>query len=387
MKPVTPVQQTQPQVRPPTPLPTRGSFGNHLASLDGLRAFSILLVFICHGAGGIGHDNLLTGYFGYLGVSIFFVISGTLITWLMLREKEETGVLSLPDFYVRRALRILPLFWLLLLCVTALGALHLIDISGMDIFRAFTFTHDYPFHLHGPDYSWWLFHTWSLSVEEQFYLLWPTLFALLPRKKSMALAGTIAFAGPLLLSANYYLLPFLRSHENAMFHTRVDALMMGCFAAYLLDSPRWRERIRKIPAGPVLLVSSLFVLFAVPCALGHFPQHSLARNLITLIVPTLSAVAIAAALLTLVAGKSGILYGLFNHPAVAHIGKLSYSLYIWQQLFFGQRRFFFSHGVGFFSPWSLLWRVLAIYGVSLCSFNFVEMPLLKLRKRFRRVPE
>jgi len=361
------------------PLPGRGSFGNHLASLDGLRAFSILLVFLCHGAGGRGYENELTGYAGYLGVMIFFVISGTLITWLMLREKEETGALSLYNFYVRRALRILPLFWLLLLCVTALRSFHLISIPGWDIFRAFTFTHDYPFHLHGQDYSWWLVHTWSLSVEEQFYLLWPTLFALLPRKKSMALAGIIAFSGPLLLIANHFLLPSLRGHEGFMFHTRVDGLMMGCFAAYLLDSPRWRERIQNIPVGPVLLASSIFVLAVAPYAQSCFPQHSVARDLVTLVLPTLSAVAIACAILTLVAGKAGIMHALCNQPAAVHIGKLSYSLYIWQQLFLS------SHSIP--TVQSLLWRVLAIYGVSLCSFNLVEMPFLKLRKKFRRVQE
>ena len=261
----------------------------------------------------------------------------------------------------------------------ALRSLHVISISGWDILRAVTFTHDYPFHLVGAYDAWWLGHTWSLSVEEQFYLLWPTLFALLPRKKSLVLAGAIAFSGPLLRLASYYLLPALRSHEAFMFHTRIDALMMGCFAAYLLDSPAWRERIQKIPAGPVLLASSIFVLAVVPYALGCFSPHSLARNVVILVMPTLSAIAIASAILTLVAGKAGIVHTLFNLPAVAHIGKLSYSLYIWQQLFL-------SPG-SVVSPLSLAWRVLAIYGVSLCSFNLVEMPFLKLRKKFRRVPE
>lgn len=85
---------------------------NHLASLDGLRALSILLVILSHSAGalGIGNRHYLYGYIGHLGVSIFFVISGLLISWLMIRERDVTGSVSLRDFYIRRALRILPVF-------------------------------------------------------------------------------------------------------------------------------------------------------------------------------------------------------------------------------------------------------------------------------------
>jgi peptidoglycan/LPS O-acetylase OafA/YrhL len=193
----------------------------------------------------------------------------------------------------------------------------------------------------------------------------------------MILAGVIAFSGPVLLLANHYLLPALRGQEAQMFHTRIDALMMGCFAAYLLDSPAWRGRIRKIPVGPILLASALFVLAVVPYARLCFRTHSLAGIAVALVMPTLSAVAIAAAILTLVAGKAGPIHALFNQPAVAHIGKLSYGLYIWQQLFL--------YSVP--SPLSFAWRIPAIYAVSLCSFNFVEKPFLKLRKKFRRVPE
>jgi peptidoglycan/LPS O-acetylase OafA/YrhL len=118
---------------------------NHLASLDGLRALSIVMVLVCHGAGAYGHrSNDVLDYFGHLGVSIFFVISGTLITWLMIREKEETGSMSLRSFYIRRALRIIPVFWLFTLCVIALKSIHAVSISNLDILRAFTFTHNYP---------------------------------------------------------------------------------------------------------------------------------------------------------------------------------------------------------------------------------------------------
>src|SRR5208282_5823467 len=104
--------------------------GNHLHSLDGLRALSIVMVILCHGAGAFRHENDLLDYLGHLGASIFFVISGTLITWLLIREKEETGSVSLRSFYIRRALRIIPVFWLFIVCVMALKSMHAISIGN-----------------------------------------------------------------------------------------------------------------------------------------------------------------------------------------------------------------------------------------------------------------
>ena len=330
--------------------PTRGSFGNHLASLDGLRAVSILLVIICHGASARGYDNGLLNYWGHLGVSTFFVISGTLITWLMIRESEQTGSLSLSNFYIRRALRILPVFWALILSVIVLRYFHVISIANSDILRALTFTHNYPYGGHR-EYAFWLTHTWSLSMEEQFYLLWPGLFVLLSRRNAMYFAGIMAFSAPILVLANYKLFPSLRGFEGGMFHTRVSTLMMGCLLAYLLDSPTWRERIKKLPAEPILLASAIYLLVIQRILAAHFQTH-LGNAILGLTSPTVEAVAIAAAVLVLVAGRPGIGFAICNQPVVAHIGKLSYGLYIWQQLFYGP-----SSAPSLFS---LLWRTLAI---------------------------
>ncbi len=133
------------------------------------------------------------------------MISGLLITWLMIRERDATGTFSLRNFYIRRFLRILPVFWLLILTVTALKVAHVISIEWLDIFRALTFTHNYPISLAHPRYySFWLVHTWSLSLEEQFYLLWPGLFALLPRKASPRFAVILALSGSILWAINFF---------------------------------------------------------------------------------------------------------------------------------------------------------------------------------------
>ena len=336
------------------------------------------MVLVCHGAGAYGHrSNDVLNYFGHLGVSIFFVISGTLITWLMIREKEETGSMSLGSFYIRRALRIVPVFWLFTLCVIALKSIHAVSISNLDILRAFTFTHNYPLLGH-QEYAWWMNHTWSLSLEEQFYLVWPGLFALLATRQSRLLAMVMAVSGPLLRTANYYLLPWSRGHEGGMFQTHIDILMMGCLTAFVLDSPAWRERVRNIPPWPVLLASSLFLMGIQPYLETHHIASGLARAALSAALPTIEAAAIAAAILVLVAGRPGMAHAWLNQPVVMHIGQLSYGIYLWQQLLL-------SPGAAS-NVWSLSWRVAAIYAISLCSFRFVEKPFLKLRKKFRRVP-
>jgi len=357
---------------------------SHLPSLDGMRAFSIFLVLLAHGSGAFGYQSEYLGYFAQLGVSIFFVISGLLITWLMIRERDATGTFSLPDFYVRRCLRILPVFWLLILVVSALKFAQVISINWSDVLRAFTFTHNYPpslSHPQGTDYGWWLHHTWSLSLEEQFYLIWPSLFALLPRRQAPRLALMMAFSGPVLRILNYYLLPSFRGHEEGSFQTSIDILMAGCAAAFLLESPVWRHRIERIRVWPTLLATSFFLLVAYPILDSRFATPSLARTVMHAIFPTILAVAVALSLLILVTAKQGVVFRAVNLPVVRHVGKISFSLYIWQQLFLVPS--FGTSADGGLWRLPVLFRCLILYLVALCSFNLIERPFVRLRGRFR----
>lgn len=369
-----------PPVRGPAPIPMKASSRNHLASLDGLRALSILLVILSHSAGAlvIGNRHFQFGYIGHLGVSIFFVISGLLISWLMIRERDVTGNVLLRDFYVRRALRILPVFWVFLLCVLGLKWAHVIALSGFDLLRAFTFTRNYPLGVHGQEYSWWLNHVWSLSLEEQFYLVWPGLFAYLSRRGSRYFAVTAALAGPVLRLGSYYLLPGLRGYGRGMFHTSIDILMMGCVTAFVLDSPRWRARLKKIPANAVVLVSVLFLFGVEPWILGRLGPHTLGNALADVFMPTFEGGMIGACVLVLVSGAGGVVRGVLNQPLVMHVGKISYGLYLWQQFFFVPGS---APGLA-----AVLWRWLAVYLIATGSFYFLERPMMGLRKKFRRVP-
>jgi peptidoglycan/LPS O-acetylase OafA/YrhL len=340
-------------------------------------AVSILLVVGFHAQMALGPESAYPAYLGGLGVSIFFVISGLLITWLMIREREATGAFSLANFYIRRALRILPVYWVLLLVVAALKAGHVIAISWTDILRALTFTHNYPKTLHPPTfYSWWLSHTWSISVEEQFYLLWPSLFFFLPKRFAPRLALALTFSGPVLRVLDYFLFPSLRGWDSLISDSHIDILMAGCASAYLLDSRDWAARIRKFPTWPALSAASLYILVAHPF-LGHlFASETRLNAIIGLFLPTIQTIAIALLLLILIAGKHGVAFRLANQPVARYIGKLSYSLYIWQQLFLPE-----GAAVGVVS---LICRLAVIYFVAFCSFNFLERPFVGLRSRFRR---
>jgi len=151
----------------------RAAKASHLPSLDGLRALSIGLVLLGHlsGTKGFVRVNLGIGDYAHLGVVVFFVISGFLITRLMLSEHAKDGCVSLKLFYARRALRLFPAAYAFIACVCLLWATGVVHLQARDIWHACTYTVNFE-----PGRSWQIGHLWSLSVEEQFYLIWPCTF-------------------------------------------------------------------------------------------------------------------------------------------------------------------------------------------------------------------
>jgi peptidoglycan/LPS O-acetylase OafA/YrhL len=153
----------------PAPL-AAGLQKSHLPSLDGIRAVAVFLVVFYHlGVRGIGAG---------MGVLIFFVLSGFLITWLLLKEEERFGRISLKLFYARRTLRIFPAFyvyWFLVIGLSIIASRHIFKAQAIS---SFFYVNNYYQAIFG-DPNTGLSHTWSLGVEEQFYVLWPVTFLLL----------------------------------------------------------------------------------------------------------------------------------------------------------------------------------------------------------------
>ena len=259
--------------------------------LDGLRAVAILVVMLFH-----ANPDVLVG--GYVGVDLFFVLSGFLITSILVEEYRNTGAIDLPRFYFRRFLRLAPalLFmlagYLLIAPLTWPGEPHLRDA----LYAAFYIT-DFTLPAGmGPDH---LVHSWSLSVEEQFYLLWPLLLVPLLRSGK---------AVPYVLLTLVAMFAWRAQFTDWKDHYyRIDTHSSGLLVGALLHFIGWRTNRWVGSAGLALFV--LVTLFA------KREWNS----------PAILATEIAAVMLIASVADAKWL----ESPLLVHIGKLSYGLYLW----------------------------------------------------------
>ncbi len=233
----------------------------YIPSLDGLRAISILLVLFSHA----GVSQKLPGGFG---VTIFFFLSGFLITTLLLREHNRTGTISLRNFYVRRVLRLTPPLLLSLLAAAALVLLGVAQgvLDPMTLISQIFFFYNY-FSLYGdPQSIEGLGVLWSLSVEEHFYFIWPTLFLFLMRGRLKL--GHIVGLIVLFLVWRYIRVLFLHGDEWTIYtstDTRFDSLLFGCLLAILQTWYPTRLKCAPLPmlAIVALAFAALLVTFVI----------------------------------------------------------------------------------------------------------------------------
>ena len=167
--------------------------GQRVVVLDGVRGIAILLVVGAHAGGtGLLLPRRVSALSADIGVRVFFVLSGFLITSLLVAERGRCGRISLREFYVRRLLRIFPAFYGYLLLVTVLAAVGVVALDHRDL--AFAATYSMNFHGHR---GWVVGQTWSLAVEEQFYLLWPAALALCCTRRARQVVLAAIIVGPL----------------------------------------------------------------------------------------------------------------------------------------------------------------------------------------------
>jgi peptidoglycan/LPS O-acetylase OafA/YrhL len=334
-----------------------------MRSLDGLRAISIALVLLGHlgGTRGLKAVNLQIGDYAHLGVVVFFVISGFLITTLLMVERAVTGEVSLKLFYARRSIRIFPAACVYLAVLAILEVAGVVHLKPGDMWHAITYTENF----HGL-HAWQVGHLWSLSVEEQFYLLWPFAFVALGVRRSIWAPVCVVF---LAIAARLFARFFLYGtpYENPeMFPMVADSLAMGCLLAMLrsrLESMRWYLRLFQPGWSLLLLVVAL--------ALNRYEDYTVVTVFGTAIINVCLAVLIHRS----VYHADDAVGAFLNWKPLMFVGVLSYSLYLWQQLFVNRNS---SAWVNAF-PQNLIFAVCA--GVA--SYYVIEKPLLGLRHRLR----
>ena len=335
-----------------------------IPSLDGFRAISIILVLYCHSRISPVFPVFLanTAKEAAVGVTVFFVISGFLITTLMLIEEKKNGSISIKDFYIRRVFRIIPVYALYCVFILLWRNVEMISVSKANIIHVLTFSVNFD-----PYKDWAFGHFWSLSTEEQFYIFWPWLFVLFRKHLKIILFILIIYSCMLRIVVYEF-----RQYQNVLlspFFSGSDAIFTGVLGGiFLFENPdTCKHKIFRSFAAQIAALS-LILLFI----------YTKQKGLLGFISLPFGNLIISASILFLIFAyiipSESKIFKLLNHKIIVHIGILSYSIYVWQQ-------FFFSDNTKY--AWrNLPLSYLSIYIVSLASYNLWEKPFLKLKKRF-----
>lgn len=349
----------------------------HIPSLDGLRALSIVIVFLSHA----GLSHVVPGLFG---VTVFFFLSGYLITTLMRMESERTGGVNLRDFYLRRALRIFPPFYLVLGLIALLSATGFLHghFSWQAMAAQSCFISNYweiygGLQPHGTEVM------WSLAVEEHFYLLFPLFYLglrrVLPDRRHqfialMSLCGLV-LAWRMLLVHEFHAIDLYNgsSHHPRTCHgtdTRLDGLLLGCALAVFgnpaLDPTRRSRGFWLRLTLPVCIAALLASFVIRDVAFRETWRY------------TLQGLALIPIFIAVIRYASYTPFRFLNWAWVRRLGVLSYSFYLVHSLAIAV--------VKQYLPASKLWQGIAAFVLSLGAawllHIFIERPCVKLRRKF-----
>lgn len=348
----------------------------HLKSLDGIRGIALCMVLLIH-----GHASFMSG--GFFAVDVFFVLSGFLITYLLLREYLKTGSISLVNFWIRRGLRLFPALAAVVVFVLVFSRLRFNDATFAqvvtDVIDTVTYRINWRMATEGQPPLGMLSHGWSLAVEMQFYIIWPILVVLL-------LAAAKRWAGPkgpeyavgvitvvsLILSVTGMAVrtgeamagfDWWRTYYGT--DARVDALLMGCALAglFTLDKlnrwPRW---------GGILGGVGIIALVGY----GDLGDHW---------VPLWgsSVVTICAALLIIDCIRRGPTTGALSWAPLVFLGQVSYGAYLWHWPIYAAIN---ESWLAWPSPIVLAIRIAVTLLIATASYYVLELPALRLKGRF-----
>ena len=341
--------------------------------LDGLRAIAVLGVLVYH-----LDRTWLPG--GYLGVDLFFVLSGYLITSLLVAEHVKTGRIDLPAFWARRVRRLLPALLVVLVVMAVViqlrGDVLAEGAARGDLLATLFYVANWHFVASGQSYfSQYLSvspdrHTWSLAVEEQFYLLWPLIvvgvLARFPRRILAVVAAVVAITSATLMAVLFDPIDPSRAYYGT--DTRIFQILVGALAALVLAGPA-REQVagvvRRLAWPAFLVVAACFVVLADDDARYY-------RG---------AALGFAVAAAVLIGGLesgSGLRRILSLRPLVA-VGLISYGLYLWHFPVITLTAQIFGPTS---SPGLAVLAIVVAFGATIISYVFIETPIRRRRAIF-----
>jgi peptidoglycan/LPS O-acetylase OafA/YrhL len=344
-----------------------------IPEFDGLRGIAIAVVLLFH-------LKVPGTSLGWLGVQLFFVLSGTLITGILLDSKEKEGYFK--NFYARRMLRIFPIYYITLAAVMSYALTRGLDVGNWPYYLLYAQNYVLVGGAWAPRFPGLLAHTWSLAIEEQFYLIWPLLVWMLSRRSVMTLSllgivGAAVFRWGIVISGAE---PGL---AIAPLPAQIDALCAGAVVALLLRSnvsdPKlfasaWAALVGSGLAVALLVMANGPERYWSPAEWvggpGNFVFSTVAAvffaSLITLAilgVPTLSAV--------------------LKVRVLRHLGRISYGIYLYHYpAFFLVDAVEHRLGLQWGSVWGGLLKVAVTYGCAVASWHLLEKRLLGLKRYF-----
>jgi peptidoglycan/LPS O-acetylase OafA/YrhL len=366
----------------------------YIPGLDGLRGIAIISVILFHIWEKISDGRILSPLnmvfqIGWIGVDLFFVLSGFLITRILLHTKGAPNYFR--RFYIRRFLRIIPLYYLFLVMI-ALIMMYYRDINTKEliflrknIIWMWLYVQNIIISVESQSYSYNINHLWSLAVEEQFYIVWPLIVFILSRRRLLLFALLMVIFPPIL---RYTLLENKTSWFMTYFFTlcRIDSLGWGALIAILL--------YRGISLRLLAVVMSIFGIFGLSGLVviyrtqGGLPFNGVLTNIYGF---TCAAIFFAAIILA-IANKTGAFFTtiFLENPLLSYIGKISYGLYVFHYplLFVLQAVALPALGLGFLlstgsgiALFSIIY-VLACVLVASLSWTLFERPIMSLKDRF-----
>jgi peptidoglycan/LPS O-acetylase OafA/YrhL len=346
--------------------------GIYLDSLDGIRAISIFLVLGSH-AKLTNYINLninnisITNYLfnGILGVVIFFVLSGFLITYLLIYENRKNNDINIKKFYIRRLFRIFPVYYLNIIFLIFFSYFTDFNLGLREVIISLFCLGDFF------STQWVMSHYWSLSIEQQFYLFWPFVvkYSINNTKFFFILIFLLTILSPIFRVIFFYNgLIFLK---NFSIFSNIQSLTIGTLFAFLYFN--YSSTLISI----LNFKTSFFrLLFVFVIYLFWVLDVSGVLKIVT--VPfgyTVISLCIGYLIVSLITIKKGISYKILNNQVVKFFGKISYSIYIWQQFIFSD---IFSNHFNI----HVLTKLILILVCSIISYNLIEKQFIKLQRKF-----